>query len=407
MRLSQTKKVKALLTFTVVSLLILTSLLTFTLTRDNLLTASVFCLLAYLLSFVAHRIYLAWFEPIKQLQAYVHAKQQGQSNISLQFDDESAPIAQLSKQFETSLSSKEEVQQPLLLSLLKSWPTPLAVFDETNTLYFFNHSMHQHLRQPLLTGMAQSQTGFIFEHNQVRHADFNQQWQLQLFKLAEHGYTLISAVYIGAQLSQVKRESQANLIRILSHELTNSLTPMRSMADTLLSYETLPEKQTRQALTRVKSRSEALLSFIKSYGTLSRLPAPLKERFNIKEQAIICAQEQDVVLTYDGEAAIFADKVQIEQVLINLFKNAKEAAQYSTEITLRNQVMGSWQQLILSDNGPGFANLDNALTPLYTTKQSGHGLGLAICQDIIENHGGTLTLSNHKGGAQVTINLPL
>jgi len=407
MKLSQTNKVKLLLTSVVITLIVLSSLLVHTLSADILLSVRVFSLLAYALSFAAFRVYLAWFEPIKQLQAYVHAKQQGQSNISLHFNDSNAPLALLSKQLTAVFEQQQATQHPLFFSLLKSWPTPIAVFDQSQSLCFFNHSMYQHLKQPILVGMTQAETGFSINQSTVSHGDFNQQWQLQLFKLAEHGYTLISAVHIGDQLKHAKRESQANLIRILSHELTNSLTPMSSMADTLLSFERLPENQTRKALTRVKSRSEALLSFIKSYASLSRLPNPTKERFNLKEQANTCALEQGVGIQFNGEAFLFADKVQIEQVLINLIKNAKEATEESSKITLNSQVFGRWQHLSLSDNGPGFANLDNALTPLYTTKQSGVGLGLAICQDIIERHDGLIELANHKNGAKITIRLPL
>lgn len=407
MKLSQTKKVKLLLTGVVITLLLLSSLLLYTLSGDILLTASVFSLLTYMLSFAAYRVYLGWFEPIKQLQAYVHAKQQGQNNISLHFNDQNAPLALLSKQLASVFEKQQATQHPLFFSLLKSWPTPIALFDQSQSLCFFNHSMYQHLKQPILVGMTQTETGFSINQNKVSHSDFNQQWQLQLFKLAEHGYTLISAVHIGDQLKQAKRESQANLIRILSHELTNSLTPMSSMADTLLSFKNLPEKETRQALNRVKSRSEALLSFIKSYASLSRLPDPRKERFSLKDQANTCALEQGVGIQFNGEAFLFADKVQIEQVLINLIKNAKEATEAPSKITLNSQVFGRWQHLSLSDNGPGFANLDNALTPLYTTKQSGVGLGLAICQDIIERHDGLIELANHRNGAKITIKLPL
>jgi len=407
MRHTQTFKVKALLTACVLLLLTLSSALLYTLSNDVLLTASIFSVLAYLFSYIAYRIYLAWFEPIKQLQAFVNAKQQGQTNLSLHFADHSAPIAQLGMQLSNLFHQDEAQQQPLFFSLLQSWPTPIAVFDEQQKLCFFNHSMHQAVNQPLLTGMSQAETGFKITQNNVCHADFNQQWQLQLFKLKEQDYTLVSALFIGEQLQKAKRQSQADLIRILSHELTNSLTPMSSMAETLLEYDPLPESQTRQALTRVKSRSEALLSFIKSYATLSRLPEPHAQHFDLQGVVQACADEQNVELYYSGASNLIADAIQIEQVLINLIKNAKEAAESDAKVTIQNQVIGSWQQITVCDNGPGFANLSNALTPLYTTKPSGHGLGLAICQDIIERHGGELSLSNHQDGAKVTIRLPL
>ncbi|RXF06451.1 hypothetical protein [Pseudoalteromonas phenolica] len=113
MRHTQTFKVKALLTASVLLLLTLSSALLYTWSSDALLTASVFSVLAYLFSYMAYRIYLAWFEPIKQLQAFVDAKQQGQTNLSLNFTDHSAPIAQLGMQLSNLFHQDEAQQQPL------------------------------------------------------------------------------------------------------------------------------------------------------------------------------------------------------------------------------------------------------------------------------------------------------
>ena len=93
-------------------------------------------------------------------------------------------------------------------------------------------------------------------------------------------------------------------------------------------------------------------------------------------------------------------------LLINVFKNSYEACAEQACITLRCFAQSDMQILQLTDNGPGFANIDNALQPLYTTKKQGNGLGLALCNDIVQKHNGQLQLANTADGAQITIKLP-
>ena len=149
-----------------------------------------------------------------------------------------------------------------------------------------------------------------------------------------------------------------------------------------------------------------VLHFIKAYTELSRLPNAKPYSFNLKTLATLNAKEQHVHLTFAGETSCFADKLLFEQLLINLFKNTYEACQRPAHITLHSFTQGSMQIIQLSDNGPGFANIDNALQPLYTTKKFGSGLGLALCGEIAQRHNGKLQLANTESGAQVTIKLP-
>ena len=266
--------------------------------------------------------------------------------------------------------------------------------------------MYAQLKTPLLRGMTFTECGFSLDNNQCSHAKLNQDWQIQRIALSDAKQTLITASYIGHQLQDAKRQSQADLIRILSHELNNSLTPMASMTDTLMAADELDEIQTRQVLTRIKSRSESLLLFIKAYAELSRLPSAKPQTFDLKALAILNAKEQSVQLNFAGSPSFFADKLLIEQLLINVFKNSYEACAEQACITLRCFAQSDMQILQLTDNGPGFANIDNALQPLYTTKKQGNGLGLALCNDIVQKHNGQLQLANTADGAQITIKLP-
>ena len=376
------------------------------LSQDVLLTATLAICLSYLLIMCIYRLFNAYFSPIAQLQAYIDAKQQGQSNLSLGFSGSRSPWAMLGEQIDTLFNKPMPHATHLIDGLFHHWPHPIAVFNEKDRLIIFNQPMYQQLKMPLLRGMSMAECGFTVKNAQCRHAQLNQDWQVQRIALSDAKQTVITASYIGHQLQNAKRQSQADLIRILSHELNNSITPMASMADTLLSAETLNEKQTRQVLERVKSRSESLLQFIKAYSELSRLPAAKPHDFNLKTLATLNAAEQSIHLNFDGESQCFADKLLIEQLLINLFKNTFEAVNSAPCITLRCFQQANMQILLLTDNGPGFANLDNALQPLYTTKKTGHGLGLALCNDIVQKHSGQLQLANTEHGAQITIKLP-
>ena len=382
--------------------------------NDTLLTLTLNIIISYLSIYAAYHIYRSWHEPIAQLQAFVHAKQHGQSNVSLEFQDASNPLAQLSRQIEQAFQHNARSAHttfshiPTVLdSLFQHWPQPVALFDKNNRLTFFNHPMHQHLSVPLLRDMTLAECGFNITNIHCQHLEFKKDWQLSCYQLGESEHTLIIANHIGAQLQDAKRASQADIIRVLSHELNNSLTPMASMADTLLSFEALPEQQTKQALSRIKSRSESLLSFINAYGSLSRLPTPVPRHFDMHKLVMANANEQAVTVSYNGEKSCYADPLLFEQLIINLLKNAREASNEQTLVILQSQCSGKSHVIEFIDNGPGFANLENALNPLYTTKSNGHGLGLALCNDIVQLHGGKITLYNVEAGACIKISIPL
>lgn len=398
-------KVITILSITFAAILVPTTGLVYQLSQDMLLTATLAICLSYVLIVCAYRLFQNHFSPVTQLQAYIDAKQQGQSNLSLGYSDPSSPWAILGAQIETLFTTPQPHSEHLIDGLFQHWPHPIALFNEQQQLIFFNHPMYVQLKTPLLRGMSLTECGFSFDNKQCSHANLNQDWQIQSIALTDAKQTLITASYIGHQLQDAKRQSQADLIRILSHELNNSLTPMASMTDTLMAADELDETQTRQVLTRIKSRSESLLLFIKAYAELSRLPNVKPHIFDLKSLAILNAKEQNVQLNFAGKASLFADKVLIEQLLINLFKNSYEACSEQACITLHSFAQGNTHILQLTDNGPGFANIDNAMQPLYTTKKFGNGLGLALCNNIVQKHNGQLLLANTEHGAKITIKL--
>ena len=390
---------------TVAAILVPMTCLLYQLSEDKLFTVTFAIFLSYVLTLCAYRLFQLHFLPITQLQAYIDAKKQGQSNLSLGYNNTTSPWAALSAQIDSLFTQQSSNSEQLIDGIFQHWPHPIALFDEQLQLIFFNHPMYIQLKTPLLRGMTLKECGFNFEDKQCKHIKLNQDWQIQSILLNDSKQTLITASYIGHQLQDAKRQSQADLIRILSHELNNSLTPMASLSDTLLEADELNEAQTRKVLARIKSRSESLLHFIEAYTELSRLPNAKPYLFDLEALATLNAKEQNVQLNFAGKASLFADKVLIEQLLINLFKNSYEACTEQAYITLHSFAQGNTHILQLTDNGPGFANIDNAMQPLYTTKKFGNGLGLALCNDIVQKHNGQLLLANTEHGAKITIKL--
>ena len=216
---------------------------------------------------------------------------------------------------------------------------------------------------------------------------------------------------ISQELQKNEQQAWQNIIRILNHEVRNSLTPISALSQNLLEMPNLKAEQYQQAVKIIDSRSNNLLAFIDSYSDLAKLPLPSMQPFDLT----LLLQEiktlvQQVRLNISESLMIKADKGQIEQVLINLIKNAKES-QVSRHFGNKSEtdskdievsVTSNNQQVIIEvlDRGCGIANSDNLFVPFYTTKEKGSGIGLALSRQIINNHNGELTLENRKDTAQ-------
>jgi two-component system nitrogen regulation sensor histidine kinase NtrY len=196
---------------------------------------------------------------------------------------------------------------------------------------------------------------------------------------------------------------------VFSHELRNSLTPMASMTDTLLSNEHLDPQQTKLVLTRINLRSSHLLDFIGRYADISQLSTPNMSWFDvatlIDEAKTVLPNNATIIIK--GEKKCFGDRSQLSMVFTNLFKNSQQACDDAPLIiNVKVYFDNAIQTIELVDNGTGFSNLDNVLTPFYSTKTEGNGIGLALCREIVHQHGGQLTVSNSRiiQGAIISMN---
>ncbi|MCJ8296239.1 MAG: HAMP domain-containing histidine kinase [Colwellia sp.] len=415
------------LTSTVLVILALVIALTFNIGWSKLAVATLVFLLCYPLIWLAWRGYRFWHQAIMQLTTYTQVVREGETNLRYKAQHKGNLLGQLQQEISALARGNEQkvkhnqTLENVLSHILDSWPIPVCLFDENNQLSYRNIAMKDKIQQPMLIGTSAEDLGFVLENDALSHSQFNQQWQCQSisYLYQQKKCHIFSALDISQPLHQQQSITQQNLIRVLAHELRNSLTPMASMADTLLCNDSFNEEQVRMVLGRIKKRSERLLSFIEQYSQLSQLPVPRSTWFDFNDlldeaKAMIT---EPCHISFHGNVQCFADEQQMAQILINIFKNAQEACDKETcEISVsifyqQDSLQGNQQarQVIeITDNGPGFANLDNALTPFYTTKSHGSGIGLSLCAEITRNHGGEFSLMNIDAiGAKITMSWPV
>ena len=183
------------------------------------------------------------------------------------------------------------------------------------------------------------------------------------------------------------------------------------MAETLLTMQQWDESQLRKVLERIKARADGLLTFVQRFAEVAKIPTPKKERFDLElllEQTRVLLREQDT-LVFNGQQSCYADPQLMAQVLMNLVKNSLESRDgQPVEVRVSYHQSANKQYLCIEDNGSGFSNIENAITPLYTTKANGAGIGLAFVETVMSKHGGTVTLSNApNSGAKVELSWPL
>ncbi len=402
----------------------LVAALAFSLDWSLLAIATLLFVVSYPLIWLAWRCYTFWCKTIMQLTTFTQVLKEGEQNLRFKKQHPDNLLLALQKEISSLAQNnieKYQQQQSLdnvLSHILDAWSVPVCLFDENLQLTYRNNAMNEHIQQPMLLGSYARDLGFILRGEQLTHPKFDQQWQCQSIQYL-HGklsHRLFSAINIATLLNENISSTQQSLVRVLAHELRNSLTPMSSMTDTLLSAKNFDEQQTRLVLSRIHTRSNRLLSFISQYSQLTQLPSPELRWFNfieIIEEAQLLLDGNNANIEFSGNQKCFGDSEQIAQVIINLVKNSQEATEKNKlSITIKAYHQQESQVIEVEDNGPGFANLSNVLTPFYTTKVQGSGIGLSLCAEIIKNHHGQLYVDNisHQNkitGAKVSMRYPL
>ena len=245
-------------------------------------------------------------------------------------------------------------------------------------------------------------------------------WGVRRSTFREHGlpHELLVLTDLSRTLREEERRAWQRLVRVLGHEMNNSLAPIKSLAgslEALLRKEPRPvdwQDDARSGLKSIAARADSLSRFMQAYARLARLPPPQKEHFDLGElvRRVIDLEPRLAVKTVAGpEVKVMADAAQIEQLLINLLHNAVDAA-LETEgaVNVGWRVAGDCVEIFVNDEGPGIMNPTNLFVPFFTTKPGGSGIGLALSRQIAEAHGGSLTLGNRRGptGAEALLRLP-
>lgn len=223
---------------------------------------------------------------------------------------------------------------------------------------------------------------------------------------------LLVVTDISHTLREEERRTWRRLIRVIGHEINNSLGPIQSTAALLKERHAGADAPAREGLELIERRSQALGAFIRRYADLARLPAPSIENLNLSELLQrVASLETRLRVTIEPDIPVSAqgDAGQLEQALINLVHNAAEAA-LETGGGVRLRARATRRQIVIEveDDGPGIGQAENLFVPFYTTKPGGSGIGLVLARQIIEAHGGSLRLANraHARGAIATVRLP-
>ena len=413
--MSHEKWLVSSLSIIVIAILSLTAALTWSLGWSNLAIATLLFFLCYPLAWSAWKGFQFWCLSIMQLTTFTHVLREGEKN--LRFKKQNKHNLLLALQKEISLLAHEgadkneqnQTVENLLSNILDAWPAPVCLFDSQLKLVYRNNAMNDLLQQPMLIGTCANDLGFQLDNSNLSHPIYDNKWQSQTLRYESQGKSnwLFTAIDISQLLNKNQSTTQNNLIRVLGHELRNSLTPMSSMADTLLCSEVLDEAQTRKVLSRIQQRSERLMTFIEQYSQLSQLPPAQPKWFDFSEILVEAKAmvNENCQVKFHGNNHCYGDVNQVAQVLINVLKNAQEACSESIcQVIITIYSVKNEQVIEITDNGPGFANLDNVLTPFYTTKTHGSGIGLSLCAEICRNHKGQLEVSNIiEGGARITM----
>jgi two-component system, NtrC family, nitrogen regulation sensor histidine kinase NtrY len=314
----------------------------------------------------------------------------------------------------------------LVARMFEVMHTPLFAFDQENMLQLVNNVGLKLLGLPYSRCIGRSARELGLEdllnaqdHTTHAFGAGPARWLLRKAAFRQDGvpHTLLLLADVSVPLKEEEQAAWKRLIRVLGHELSNSLAPIKSIAGSLLArVDGLPaeaQHDFRRGLSVVEARADALHRFVQSYRTLAQLPPPQLRPVPLApllERVVLLEQRLAVEIDPGPAVNLTADPDQLEQMLINLLANAVDASLTNgakpVHVTWRSS--DEDVEIVIDDSGMGVANPENLFVPFYTTKAAGSGIGLALAQQIARAHGGEISLVNREGGgARATVRLPL
>lgn len=318
----------------------------------------------------------------------------------------------------------------LLRTVMAEIEVAIFAFDGDQKLKLVNRAGERLLGQPAerLIGKGATDLGLVDclsgETTRTLQMSFPRgagRWEVHRSTFREHGapHQLLVLSDLSRALREEERQAWQRLVRVLGHELNNSLAPIKSIAGSLESLvvrDPQPpdwKEDMSRGLGVIAARAASLNRFMEAYSRLARLPLPRLEPVSVSalvNRVVSLETRMNVDVSSGPEITIRADGDQLEQLLINLVRNAVDAS-----LETGGGVKVGWRrntvqvEVWIEDEGPGLSNTSNLFVPFFTTKPSGSGIGLVLSRQIAEAHGGTLTLENRTDshGCEARLRLPI
>jgi signal transduction histidine kinase len=318
----------------------------------------------------------------------------------------------------------------LLRKVMVEIDVAIFAFDDRQCLRLVNRAGERLLGHPVerLLGRtaADLNLAVCLEGEPKRVLDFAfpgsvGRWDMRRSTFRQGGlpHQLLVLADLSKALRDEERQVWQRLIRVIGHELNNSLAPIKSISGSLhslLQKDPRPrdwQEDLDQGLSIISARAEALSDFMGAYARLARLPQPQLQPVVVSQwiRHVTDLETRLAVKLQQGpELTVKGDQGQLEQLLINLVRNAVDASlQTSGSVKVGWSKSNQHVEVWVDDEGPGLAASDNLFVPFFTTKPGGTGVGLVLCRQIAEAHGGILTVENKQGapGCRALLRLPL
>ena len=423
--------------FRVILIVLFSIVLSYFLVVDRSLRFSIICLL--ILVFLTINLISYLNSTNKKIRFFFDSVRNDDSNLSFPVETKNTALRELYQSMNRvnhqiqQLKIENRQQEQYFRTLLEHLAAGIITYNDKGFILHANSSAKKLLSIEVLTHLQQIERKDHklfeiinsikpFERKLVAVTAEAGEIQLSLkatsFKTNENELVILSIQDIKNELDEKEIESWMKLIRVLMHEIMNSITPITSLSESLSNiYSTegkpvLPEQvnvktiaTTLQGLNVIKEQGKGLMSFVESYRKLTRVPEPEKKLFKVADlmnrvQILYNSLEKSdktslSVSLANPDLEIFADQNLISQVLINLLKNALEANEgnYSGMIKIvASEGYKDHPEICVIDNGTGISeeNIDEIFVPFFTTRQNGSGIGLSISRQIMKAHGGNL-----------------